>query len=154
MVERFADVGRRLTPAVAVVPQGYGLRDNNHVSTRGADAYVDASTFSLTRPVDGRASDPEQVGEVSGAVLTTFEESDQVRFLAMIQLGLLTTQAPLGLGDLHPFPGTQPNQIRTQLSHHRQHVEDQPAYRIGRVIHRPAQVETNLSGGELVSDGL
>src|SRR5664280_746648 len=114
MVERFADVGRRLTPAVAVVPQGYGLRDNNHVSTRGADAYVDASTFSLTRPIDGRASDPEQVGELSGAVLTTFEESHQVRFLPMIQLGLLAAQAPLGLGDLHPFPGTQPNQIRLE----------------------------------------
>ena len=84
------------------------------VNPRGTDAYIDASTFSLTRPVDGRASDPEQVGELSGAVLTTFEESDQVRFLPMIQLGLLTTQAPLGLGDLHPFPGTQPNQIRTQ----------------------------------------
>ena len=86
------------------------------MSTRGADAYVDASTFSLTRPIDGRASDPEQVGELSGAVLTTFEESDQVRFLPMIQLGLLTAQAPLGLGDLHPFPGTQPNQIRPENS--------------------------------------
>ena len=71
------------------------------MSARGADAYVDASTFSLTRPVDGRASDPEQVGELGGAVLT-FEESDQVRFLPMIQLGLLTAKAPLGLGDFIP----------------------------------------------------
>jgi hypothetical protein len=46
------------------------------VSTCGDDAYVDASTFSLTRPVDDRASDPEQVGELSGAVLTTVEESE------------------------------------------------------------------------------
>src|SRR5664280_2382682 len=108
-------VGRRLTPGGGCCPAGaWPAGRRNHVSTRGADAYVDASTFSLTRPVDGRASDPEQVGELSGAVLTTFEESDQVRFLPMIQLGLLTTQAPLGLGDLHPFPGTQPNQIRTQ----------------------------------------
>ena len=84
-MERFADVGRRLTPGGGCCPAGLRLLDNNHVSTRGGDAHVDASTFSLTRPVDGRASDPEQVGELSGAVLTTFEESHQVRFLAMIQ---------------------------------------------------------------------
>jgi len=76
----------------------------NHVSTRGADAYVDASTFSLTRPVDGRAGDPEQVGELSGAVLTTFEQGHQVRFLPVIELGLLTTQTPFGLGDLTTWP--------------------------------------------------
>ena len=72
------------------------------MSTRGAGAYVDASTLLLTRPVDGRASDPEQVGELSGAVLTTFEESDQVRFLPMIQLGLLTAQLPLAFATFIP----------------------------------------------------
>jgi len=100
---------------VVAVRRGVACGTSHHVSTCGDDAYVDASTFSLTRPVDDRASDPEQVGELSGAVLTTVEESDQVRFLPMIQCGLLTAQAPLALAIFVPsrYAG-ESDQTRTQ----------------------------------------
>jgi hypothetical protein len=53
-----------------------------------------------------RASDNTSASSV---VLThPFDERDQVCFLPMTERGLLTAQAPRGLGDLHPFPGTQP----------------------------------------------
>jgi hypothetical protein len=40
-----------------------------------------------------------------------------------------------------------------ELSNHREHIEQHPADRIGGVVHRPAQIETNLARGELVGDG-
>lgn len=39
--------------------------------------------------VDGRSADPEQVGELTGAVLPSVEQGDQVRFLAGLELWLL-----------------------------------------------------------------
>ena len=58
-----------------------------------------------------------------------------MRFLPMIQLGLLATQTPFGLGDLHPLSGAQPNQIGLELGDHREHVEQQPSDRVSRVVH-------------------
>ncbi len=70
----------------------------------------------------------------------------------MVQLWLLATQTPLGLGYLHALPGAQPNQVGLELSDHREHIEQQPANRVRRVVHRSAQVETNLPHRELVGD--
>jgi hypothetical protein len=39
---------------------------------------------------------------------------------------------------------------RLELGNHGEHVEQQPADRIGRVAHRPAQIEPNLPNRELV----
>ena len=75
------------------------------------DAHDVASSLSLHCPVDGRSGDAEQVGEFSGAVLAASEKGHQVRFLAMVQLWLLATQTPFGLGDLHPLSGAQPDQV-------------------------------------------
>jgi len=76
-----------------------------------------------------------------------------MRFLTMVQLWLLATQTPLGLGYLHALPGAQPNQVGLELSDHREHIEQQPANRVRRVVHRTAQVKTNLPHRELVGDG-
>jgi hypothetical protein len=76
-----------------------------------------------------------------------------VRFLPVIELGLLTAQAPFGLSGLHAFPGAQPNQIRLELGDHSEHVEQQPTDRVRRVVHRAPQVKANLPDGELVGDG-
>jgi hypothetical protein len=51
------------------------------------------------------AGDAEQVGELSGAVIAAIEQSQQLRFLSWVELGLLAAQTPFGLGDLHPPPG-------------------------------------------------
>src|ERR1035437_2483261 len=90
------------------VPAGHG----NHLSAdRGADADDVARSLSLHCSVDGGAGDAEQVGELSGAVLAAIEQSHQVSFLPMVQLGLLATQTPFGLGDLHSLSCAQPNQL-------------------------------------------
>jgi len=42
--------------------------------------------------------------------------------------------------------------IRSELCDHGQHVEQQPPDRVGRVVHRPAEAELDLTGGELGDD--
>src|SRR5450759_982068 len=94
------------------VPAGHRAEPS---ADRGADAHDLASSLSFHCPVDGRAGDAEQVGELSGAVIAPFEQSHQVRYLSLIELGLLTAQTPFSLGDLHPLSGTQPNQVGLEL---------------------------------------
>jgi len=60
-------------------------------------------------------------------------------------------QTPFGLGDLYALPSAQPNEV--SLSDHSQDVEQQPPDRVGGVVYRPTQVQTDLTLGELVSDG-
>src|SRR5450631_3919494 len=82
-------------------------------STNGAaDTHDRANSLPFDRPVDGRTSNPEQVGELSGAVLAALNQGHQMRLLSAIELGLLATQTPFGLGDLHALLGAQPNQVR------------------------------------------
>ena len=141
------------TPGVGCCPAGvWPAGHRKHASTIGAaDAHGRANSFSLHCPVDGGAGDAEQVGELSGAVLPALRRATRLRFLPVIQLWLLPTQTSFGLGDLDAVSGAQPNQVG--LGDHRQHVEQQPPDRVGRVVHRPAQVKTNLADGELVGDG-
>jgi hypothetical protein len=95
---------RRVWPA--------GLR--NQLST-GDYSYAEARTGSSTLPlncaIDGGTNDAEQVGELSGAVVPDVEESHQMCFLPVAQLGLLAAQPPFGPGDQHGLPGTQANQV-------------------------------------------
>jgi len=44
------------------------------------------------------------------------------------------------------------DQVGLELGDHREHVEQEPADRIGRVVHRPAEVELDLAARQLVSD--
>ena len=66
--------------------------------------------------------------------------------------GCLPRKRPLALATFI-LPGAQPNQVGLELSDHREHVEQQPPDRVRRVVHRSAEVETNLPHGELVGDG-
>jgi hypothetical protein len=75
-----------------------------------------------------------------------------VCFLAAVELGLLAPQSTFRLGDLHALAGTEPDQVRLKLRHHRQHVEQQPSDGIGGVVDRPAQGEADLPGSELIGD--
>ena len=74
-------------------------------------------------------------------------------FLATVELELLAAQPALGLGDLHPFTRTEPDQVGLELSHHGQNVEQQSTDGVGGVVDRPAQREADLPGGEFVGDG-
>ncbi len=77
----------------------------------------------------------------------------QVRFLTHIELRLLAAKTALGLGYPHPFPGAHADQVALELRHHGQHVEQQPAHRVGGVVHRPAEAELDLAAGEVLYDG-
>jgi len=76
-----------------------------------------------------------------------------MRLLSVVQLGLLAAQPSFGPGDLHGLPSAQPKQVSFELSDHSQDVEQQPPDRVGGVVYRPAQVQTDMSLGELVGDG-
>ena len=84
--------------------------------------------------VDGGAGDAEQVTGIGSGVLAAAQQGDHMGFLTWIQFRLLAPQMSLGLGDLHALAGAEPNQVGLELGDHRQHVEQQPADRIGRVI--------------------
>jgi hypothetical protein len=80
--------------------------------------------------VDGRAADPEELGDLGGAVLAAVHQGDEVGFLAAVELGLLSAQPTLGPGDLHALASAQPNQVGLVLGHYSENVE-QPANRVG-----------------------
>ena len=49
-------------------------------------------------------------------------------------------------------PGARPVQIRFELGHHSQDVEQQPAYRVGRVVTVAAETKHNPFGRELIGN--
>jgi hypothetical protein len=101
------DANRGCGPA-GVWPAGH----RNQLST-GDHTYVHtgASPLPFHCPVDGGTSDAEQVGEFSGAVVPAVEQSHQMRFLPVVQLGLLAAQPSFGSGDLHALPSAQTDQV-------------------------------------------
>jgi len=64
-------------------------------SANRADDLARASPLSLTGAIDGGAGHAEQLGELSGGVLAALEQGHQVRFLPLIELGLLPRRRPL-----------------------------------------------------------
>jgi hypothetical protein len=44
------------------------------------------------------------------------------------------------------------DEVGLELGNHREHVEQQPAHRIGRVVHRPTEAEPDPSSREIVGD--
>lgn len=54
--------------------------------------------------------------------------------LVQFQFRLFAAEPALGLGDLHAFPGTEPDRVCFELGDHRQHVEQQLADRVCRVM--------------------
>ncbi len=72
--------------------------------------------------------------------------------LARGELGLLATQAALGLGDSHAFTRARADQVGFELGDHGRHVEQQSPDGIGRVTHRAAEVEADVAAGEVIDD--
>ncbi len=107
---------------------------------------------ALDGAVDGGAGDADEVAEFGGAVLAGIVQGDQMCFLPGVELGLLATKPPFGLGDLHALAGAQPDQVRFKLGDHRQDVEQQPTNRDGRVMQGAAEAEFDLPAGEVVDD--
>jgi len=72
--------------------------------------------------------------------------------LVRLQLRLLAAQPAVGFGDLHPLPGPHPDQVGFELGNHGEHVEQQPADRIGGVVDRAAEAELHVALRQLVQD--
>jgi hypothetical protein len=58
-------------------------------------------------------------------------QGDQGSLLLPVELGLFAAEPSFGLGDLHALAGAEPNEVGLELGHHREHVEQQSAYRVG-----------------------
>jgi hypothetical protein len=69
-----------------------------------------------------------------------------------LQLRLLTAQPTLGLGYLHSFSGAESDQVRFELRHHRQDIEQQPPDWIGWIMDRAAEAELDISPRELIEN--
>jgi hypothetical protein len=88
----------------------------------------------LEGAVDGGSADAEEFGEFGLSVGAEVVQLEQVFGLVRLQLGLLTAKPAVGLGDLHPLPGSHPDQVGFELGDYREHVEQQPAHRIGGIV--------------------
>jgi hypothetical protein len=77
---------------------------------------------------------------------------DQVRLLPRAELRLLAAQSALGSGYRHPFACSSTSKIRFKFRGHGQRGEQEPADRVGRVVHRSADVQPDAAGGQLVDD--
>ena len=77
---------------------------------------------------------------------------DEHRLLLGGELGLLAPQPALGAGDLHPFARAHPDQVGLELGDHRQHVEQQPADRVARIMNRAADAQAHLPARQLLDD--
>jgi hypothetical protein len=103
--------------------------------------------------VHSRAGHAEEFLEFADGVLAGAVELDEVGFLHRAELGLLAAQPSLGVGDAHALARARAHEVGFELGDHDQHVEQQPAHRIGRIVHGGAERELDLAGGELVGDG-
>lgn len=115
------------------------------------DAFT-VALCTLDGPVDGGAPDAEQLGQFAHGVLLGGIQLAEVSLLAGCELRGLPAQPPLGLGDLHPFAGAGADEVGFEFGDHRQHVEQQLAHRVGRVVHRPRDTELHVPGREVISD--
>jgi len=122
------------------------------VSSRVSTSEAVAVETSGVKTVDGGVGDTEQVRQLRGAVVPCVQKRDEVSFLAGVELGLLPPQPTLGLGDLHALAGAQPDQVGLKLGDHRQHAEQQPPHRIGRIVDGAPEVESDPANGQFVLD--
>jgi hypothetical protein len=70
--------------------------------------------------------------------------------LRLRQLRLLSLEPPLRTSDRHPFTGVHADQIPLELSHHAEHIEQQSADRIGRVVSASTETERDTFRGQFI----
>jgi len=72
--------------------------------------------------------------------------------LSRVELGLLAAQTTLRPGDSHALLGPQTDQVGLELGDHRQHVEQQPTDGVGRIVHRRADAQLDLTPRQVLED--
>ena len=94
---------------------------------------------------------PREFGEFGLSVGAEVVQLEQVFGLVRLQLGLLTAKRPLALAIFIPSR-VRPDQVGFEPGDHREHVEQQPAHRIGGIVNRAAEAELDVPLGQLVED--
>ena len=79
---------------------------------------------------------------------------NQVCFLFLGELGLLSAQLPLCLGDSHAFPRSCTDQVRLEFGNHGQDIEKEPTHGISGVVDGTTDAELDLTTGEFINDVL
>ncbi len=79
-------------------------------------------------------------------------ERHEVSLLLRGELRLLAPKPALGLGHGHALASPGADEGGLELGDHREHVEQQPAHRVGRVVHGRAELQADAAAGELVED--
>jgi hypothetical protein len=91
-------------------------------------------------------------GDLRLGVLAPVLHVEQQLSLRGRQLGLLTLQVSFGSGDRHPFSRAHADQVALELGHHREHVEQQPPYRISGVVPAATEAECDTLRRQFVSN--
>jgi hypothetical protein len=79
--------------------------------------------------------------------------ADQLALFLVRQFVLLAAQLSLGAGDGHALTRAQADQIGLELGKGGKDVEEHPAHRIGRVMHRDPQCQPHAARLQLGRDG-
>src|SRR5699024_2067314 len=109
-----------------------------------------ATVRALKGTVDRGAADAEQLGQLADGVLLGGMQLDEMSLLSWVELRTRPPPPALGLADPPPFAGSGANEVGFELGDHRQHVEQQFAHRVRRVIHRSGDAEFHLPRREAI----
>lgn len=93
---------------------------------------------ALDRPIDSRTGNAEEFGDLGCGVLAGPVDTERVLLQCLGGFRLFPAKTADRLGDLHSLAGSCPNQISLELRDHREHVEEQPAHRVGGVMYGTA----------------
>ena len=107
---------------------------------------------SLDCPVERGPGDAEEFSDLRGRVVASLVDLDQVLLLRRRQFGLLAPEPTIRLGNLHPLASTCADQVGLEFNDHREHIEEEPADRIGGVMNGTTDTELHFTLGEIVND--
>lgn len=109
---------------------------------------------ALDGSVDGGSDHSEEFGNFNGRVFPRQMHGEEMFFLLLGELGLLSAQLSLGFGDSRPFTGSCPDQVCLELGNHGQDMEQEFPYGVGGVMDGAADAELDFATGEFINDVL
>ena len=146
---RHARISQRVAPAdlrlvAGTYRRGVVVGRPRRVAGPPAIRLICSPSCSSHGSIDGRTGDIEELSDLRRRVPPRIVHIHQEPLLRDRQLRRLAAQPPLGLSDLHPLARARMNQIGLKLRNHRQHVEQETADGIERVVHGAADAELHV----------
>lgn len=103
--------------------------------------------------IDGGTSHSEELGDLNG-VFPCQVNGGEMCFLRFGELGLLSAELALCLGDGDPLTGACSYQICLEFGDHGQNIEKKLTHGIGGITDGAADAEFDLAAGEFIDDVL